>query len=186
MPEQWPWIRGPGQPGFANHSRRLDFAGDAQTPVGVDLFLPVGHVWDTMNSPNRSGRSYGKWVFAKERCHQRAELLWAHLSTELVSPGRRYDARTRGIKLGETGQSGDVSGAHLHFETDRDFWAWTERIWTPEEEMTQEEFNAMLDKALTDQANDENGRERIRALSISMRNKGVNGTTIVEHVKAND
>lgn len=60
-------------------------------------------------------RSYGLYVVVD---HGDGEsTLYAHLSAELVTVGQRID---QGELIGRVGESGDVTGAHLHYEQRKD------------------------------------------------------------------
>ena len=64
---------------------------------------------------NLGSRSYGLYVVID---HGNGEsTLYAHLSAELLSVGQTVD---RGQLVGRVGESGNVSGPHLHFEERRD------------------------------------------------------------------
>jgi hypothetical protein len=56
-------------------------------------------------------RSYGKWVLVDHGGGYSS--LYAHLLVQWVVPGQAVDA---GAPLGRVGDTGGVSGAHLHFE----------------------------------------------------------------------
>ncbi len=85
---------------------------------GVDLAAPVG----TPVRPTLSGRvvfagamsGYGSVVFVDHDPYTRS--VYAHLSEILVEQGQQVG---KGTILGRTGQSGNVTGPHLHFEIRR-------------------------------------------------------------------
>jgi len=114
-------IRGPGQPGYATHSRGLAQAVDFRTPEKVPVYLPAGSSWRC--SVSRDLReSYGRWIEVEGP----VTLRFAHLSRRDLVAGRTYPG---GTLLGLTGNTGNSSGPHLHFEADADIWDWAELIW---------------------------------------------------------
>ena len=82
---------------------------------GVDVAVPIG----TQVSAMKSGevafagemRGYGMVVILDHG--SRLRTVYAHLSALKVRTGERVKA---GHEIGRSGQSGNASGAHLHFE----------------------------------------------------------------------
>ena len=90
---------------------------------GIDLAAAIG----TPVRPVLSGRvrsagtmsGYGKVIRID---HGRDALsLYAHLSEILVREGQEV---TKATVIGRTGQSGNATGPHLHFE----FWRWGREV----------------------------------------------------------
>ena len=85
---------------------------------GVDLAVPVG----TPVSAMQSGlvayagemRGYGLVVIIQH--HAQLRTVYAHLSETAVRSGDRVKG---GQVIGKSGRSGNVTGAHLHFEIQR-------------------------------------------------------------------
>lgn len=84
---------------------------------GLDIAMEVG---DTVRSAlagvvktvNYEARGYGHYIVV---CHDNGiETRYAHLSRPLVSAGQRVYA---GESIGLSGNSGNSTGPHLHFET---------------------------------------------------------------------
>jgi murein DD-endopeptidase MepM/ murein hydrolase activator NlpD len=90
--------------------------------TGVDFAVPVGTdilaVADGKIEAANWGASYGTQLV------QRVEggwVIYAHLSKALVKPGAKV---TKGQHIGESGNTGNSSGPHLHFEM-RDNIRWS-------------------------------------------------------------
>jgi len=66
------------------------------------------------------GKSYGTQIVQKLE-GQNAWVIYAHLSKSLVKPG---DEIKKGQHIGESGNTGNSSGPHLHFEM-RDNIRWS-------------------------------------------------------------
>ena len=85
---------------------------------GIDLSVPVGTPVTAMNSGSiefaGEMRGYGLTVILRHSPHLRT--LYAHLSEIAV---RKGDAIKGGAILGKSGQTGNVTGPHLHFEIQR-------------------------------------------------------------------
>lgn len=85
---------------------------------GVDLAVPIGTPVSAMKSGQvafageRNG--YGLVVILEH--NPRLRTLYAHLSELSV---RKGDAVKGGQMIGKSGNSGNASGAHLHFEIER-------------------------------------------------------------------
>ena len=115
---QWP-VRGPvsgtfgvrGGGIFGDVHRGIDFAVDIGTPVRPVLSGRVRFA-GTM-------RGYGKVI----RIDHGDEVLsvYAHLSEISVREGQEV---TQSTVIGLTGQSGNATGPHLHFE----FWRWGREV----------------------------------------------------------
>ena len=90
--------------------------------TGVDFAVPTGTdvlaVADGNIEKATWGASYGTQLV------QRVEggwVIYAHLSKALVKPGAKV---TKGQHIGESGNTGNSSGPHLHFEM-RDNIRWS-------------------------------------------------------------
>jgi murein DD-endopeptidase MepM/ murein hydrolase activator NlpD len=90
--------------------------------TGVDFAVPTGTdvlaVADGKIEKATWGASYGTQLV------QRVEggwVIYAHLSKALVKPGAKV---TKGQHIGESGNTGNSSGPHLHFEM-RDNIRWS-------------------------------------------------------------
>lgn len=82
---------------------------DFGCPVGTPVKAPAaGRVIEVYNSP----RDYGRYVKIRGLGNKRAWLL-AHLSVQSVHVGQIV---RRGQVIGKSGNSGNVTGAHLHAE----------------------------------------------------------------------
>ena len=102
-------VRGSGVPG--NTHRGIDLAAEVGTPVRPVLSGRV-RTAGTM-------RGYGKVIWID---HGRDALsVYAHLSEIAVKEGQRV---TKATVIGHTGQSGNATGPHLHFE----FWRWGREV----------------------------------------------------------
>lgn len=115
---QWP-VSGPIRSPFG--LRGGGILGDKHR--GIDLAAEVG----TPVRPVLSGRvrtagtmrGYGKVIWID---HGRDALsVYAHLSEISVKEGQRV---TKATVIGRTGQSGNATGPHLHFE----FWRWGREV----------------------------------------------------------
>ncbi|MDE2876166.1 MAG: M23 family metallopeptidase [Gemmatimonadota bacterium] len=115
---QWP-VRGPVGSPFG--VRGVGLTGDVHR--GIDLAVGVGTpVRPVLSGRVRSAgtmRGYGKVIRID---HGRDALsVYAHLSEILVREGQQVTQRT---VIGRTGQSGNATGPHLHFE----FWRWGREV----------------------------------------------------------
>ena len=92
--------------------------------TGVDYAVPVGTdvlaVADGKVANANWGKSYGTQIVQKLE-EQNAWVIYAHLSKSLVKPG---DEIKKGQHIGESGNTGNSSGPHLHFEM-RDNIRWS-------------------------------------------------------------
>lgn len=90
--------------------------------TGVDFAVPIGTpvlaVADGKITNANWGRSYGKQVV---QAVGGGYVIYAHLNNVRVKPGRRVK---RGDIIGESGNTGNSTGPHLHFEL-RDKIRWT-------------------------------------------------------------
>ena len=114
---QWP-VPGPIRSPFGIRGGIL---GDKHR--GIDLAAEVGTpVRPVLSGRVRSAgtmRGYGKVVWID---HGRDALsVYAHLSEIAVKEGQRV---TKATVIGRTGQSGNATGPHLHFE----FWRWGREV----------------------------------------------------------
>lgn len=96
----------------AGFHKGIDFG----TPIGIPVVAAVsGIVTD-----NHWGRAFGKHVVIKnDKFADGSSGLWAgycHLSKIKVVPGQRV---RKGQIIGWSGASGNVTGAHLHFEVQK-------------------------------------------------------------------
>jgi murein DD-endopeptidase MepM/ murein hydrolase activator NlpD len=82
--------------------------------TGVDFAVPTGTdiiaVADGKIENANWGKSYGTQLVQKV---EGGWVIYAHLSKALVKPG---DAVVKGQHIGESGNTGNSSGPHLHFE----------------------------------------------------------------------
>jgi len=92
--------------------------------TGVDFAVPQGTdiiaVADGKVSNANWGKSYGTQIVQKIE-GQDAWVIYAHLSKSLVKAG---DEIKKGQHIGESGNTGNSSGPHLHFEM-RDNIRWS-------------------------------------------------------------
>lgn len=86
--------------------------------TGVDYAVPEGtNVFAV--APGKIvnanwGKAYGIHIVQEIGLHSKKRwVIYAHLSKSLVKPG---DVVTKGQHIGETGNTGNSSGPHLHFE----------------------------------------------------------------------
>lgn len=90
--------------------------------TGVDFAVPPGTpvlaVADGKVENANWGRSYGKQIVQKV---SGGWVIYAHLNKLLVKPG---DMVKEGQKIGESGNTGNSTGPHLHFEM-RDNIRWS-------------------------------------------------------------
>ena len=84
--------------------------------TGVDFAVPVGTDVLAVASGKVAnanwGKSYGTQIVQKIE-GQDVWVIYAHLSKSLVKPG---DEIQKGQHIGESGNTGNSSGPHLHFE----------------------------------------------------------------------
>ena len=90
--------------------------------TGIDMAVPVGTeviaVADGKIEPANWGKSYGIQAVQKVAG---GWVIYAHLSELDVKPG---DKVVKGQKIGKSGNTGNSSGPHLHFEM-RDNIRWS-------------------------------------------------------------
>jgi TP901 family phage tail tape measure protein len=88
------------------HSARYSTAIDYATPTGTGVYAMAG---GTASNLNKGNSSFGKYVTIKHA--DGTESLYAHLD----SHGKGGSVKA-GDFIGETGNSGNSTGPHLHFE----------------------------------------------------------------------
>jgi murein DD-endopeptidase MepM/ murein hydrolase activator NlpD len=92
--------------------------------TGVDFAVPQGTdvlaVTDGKIAPANWGKAYGTHLVQKIE-GQDTWVIYAHLSKSLVKIG---DEVKKGQHIGESGNTGNSSGPHLHFEA-RDNARWS-------------------------------------------------------------
>lgn len=102
---------------------------------GVDIRVPVGTpirsiAAGIVTQVREDAGGYGQYIVIRhphvpdpENPKKETVLhsVYAHLSSQLVSEG---DLVTKGQQIGLSGQSGFVTGPHLHFQVDRDDAPW--------------------------------------------------------------
>ena len=92
----------------------VDFA----VAEGTDIVAAV----DGKVLANNWGKAYGKQIIVEYGLHsKKVYMIYAHLSKVLVKAG---DKITKGQKIGKSGNTGNSSGPHLHFEV-RDNARWS-------------------------------------------------------------
>jgi len=94
--------------------------------TGVDFAVPVGTpivaVADGVVAKANWGSAYGTQIVQQIGLHSnKVWAIYAHLNKSLVKPG---DNVKEGQIIGETGNTGNSSGPHLHFEL-RDNIRWS-------------------------------------------------------------
>lgn len=94
--------------------------------TGVDFAVPSGTdilaVDDGVIANANWGKSYGTQIVQQVTVNdQKRWVIYAHLTKSLVKPG---DAVVKGQHIGESGNTGNSSGPHLHFEM-RDNIRWS-------------------------------------------------------------
>ena len=107
---------GPTGKGASGWSGKWKNYEDGSYHGGADFGVGVGSpVYATRNGhvtavENLYGKSYGKYIKMSDGAD---DFYFAHLSSQLVKVG---DAVTRGQKIGLSGDTGNSTGPHLHFE----------------------------------------------------------------------
>jgi murein DD-endopeptidase MepM/ murein hydrolase activator NlpD len=86
--------------------------------TGVDFAVPVGTcilaVADGVIEKANWGKSYGVQIVQRIGLHSKKQFcIYAHLSKSLVKAG---DKVVKGQHIGESGNTGNSTGPHLHFE----------------------------------------------------------------------
>lgn len=94
--------------------------------TGVDFAVPVGTdilaVADGVIEKADWGKSYGIQIVQRVGLHSKKQYcIYAHLSKSLVKAG---DKVVKGQHIGESGNTGNSTGPHLHFEV-RDNIRWS-------------------------------------------------------------
>ena len=94
--------------------------------TGVDFAVPTGTdilaVCDSVVVANNWGAAYGKQVIAKANVNGKdVWMIYAHCSETFVKPGAKLK---KGQHIAESGNTGNSSGPHLHFEV-RDNARWS-------------------------------------------------------------
>lgn len=94
--------------------------------TGVDFSLPIGTdilaVADGVIEKANWGKSYGIQIVQRIGLHSKKQFcVYAHLSKTLVKPG---DKVLKGQHIAESGNTGNSTGPHLHFEL-RDNIRWS-------------------------------------------------------------
>lgn len=102
----------------------LDFSGPAGAPVKAVTDGVVTRSYDITgyeprNKVQNGYRSYGRVIYL--RTDSGPEVLYAHLSRRSVSAGARVKG---GATLGYSGNTGNSTGAHLHFGATNGPYAW--------------------------------------------------------------
>lgn len=100
----------PGKMWSKGYHTGVDFA----VPVGTDVIAVADGVIENANW----GKAYGTQLVQKV---DGGWVIYAHLSKALVKPG---DKVKKGQHIGESGNTGNSSGPHLHFEM-RDNIRWS-------------------------------------------------------------
>lgn len=86
--------------------------------TGVDFAVPVGTdilaVADGVITKANWGKAYGLQIVQEIGLHSKKQYcIYAHLSKLLVKPG---DKVIKGQHIAESGNTGNSTGPHLHFE----------------------------------------------------------------------
>ena len=96
--------------------RAIDFEASVGTPVfaSEDGFVTSAYRWNGVVT-NGDSNSYGNYIIIEHGDYKNKSLrtLYAHLQTLLVKVG---DTVKEGTIIGYTGNTGNVTGPHLHFE----------------------------------------------------------------------
>jgi murein DD-endopeptidase MepM/ murein hydrolase activator NlpD len=93
----------PGKHWSVGYHTGVDFA----VPAGTDVFAAADGVIANANW----GSAYGTQIVQK--LSDNTYVIYAHLSKSLVKPGEKVK---KGQHIGESGNTGNSTGAHLHFE----------------------------------------------------------------------
>jgi murein DD-endopeptidase MepM/ murein hydrolase activator NlpD len=93
----------PGKNWSVGYHTGVDFA----APVGTDVLA----VADGIVAKANWGSAYGTQIV--QALSDGTYVIYAHLSKSLVKPG---DKVKKGQHIGESGNTGNSTGAHLHFE----------------------------------------------------------------------
>lgn len=96
--------------------RAIDFEASVGTPVfaAEDGIITSAYRWNGVVTSG-DNNSYGNYIIIEHENYKNGNLrtLYAHLQTLLVKVG---DAVKEGTIIGYTGNTGNVTGPHLHFE----------------------------------------------------------------------
>jgi len=93
----------PGKHWSVGYHTGVDFA----VPAGTDVLAAADGVIVNANW----GSAYGTQIIQK--LSDNTYVIYAHLSKSLVKPGEKVK---KGQHIGESGNTGNSTGAHLHFE----------------------------------------------------------------------
>jgi len=93
----------PGKHWSVGYHTGVDFA----VPAGTDVLAAADGVIVNANW----GSAYGTQIIQK--LPDNTYVIYAHLSKSLVKPGEKVK---KGQHIGESGNTGNSTGAHLHFE----------------------------------------------------------------------
>lgn len=107
-------VNGPVSRSYANHSnlpRATDFGVPTGTPVVASMNGAVTNSADLRGNGNGGYRSYGRYITIANGSEK---TLYAHLSKRNVTAGQGVRA---GQIIGYSGNTGNSTGPHLHFET---------------------------------------------------------------------
>lgn len=93
--------------------------------TGVDFAVPTGTdiiaACDGVVQPNNWGAAYGKHLIVKAKVDgKNVWMIYAHCSKTFVKAGAKI---TKGQHIAESGNTGNSTGPHLHFEV-RDGAKW--------------------------------------------------------------
>ena len=85
---------------------------DFAIPLGNDVYASYSGVVDTVRDLGKA--SYGKYIVIKSTINNEVRhIYYAHLSKQIVEVG---DTVKAGQKIGESGNTGNSEGPHLHYE----------------------------------------------------------------------
>jgi len=93
----------PGKHWSVGYHTGVDFA----VPAGTDVLAAADGLIVNANW----GSAYGTQIIQK--LSDNTYVIYAHLSKSLVKPGEKVK---KGQHIGESGNTGNSTGAHLHFE----------------------------------------------------------------------
>lgn len=86
---------------------------DYPVPVGTPVYAAAD---GTVSKAQHGGGSHSYGLYVALEHSNGYKTIYAHLSQTLVYPG---DTVTKGQLIGKSGQSGNVTGPHLHFEVQK-------------------------------------------------------------------
>lgn len=84
---------------------------DFGAPIGTSVFAAIGGVVTLTRGGNAWNGGYGNYIVIKHP--NGVQTLYAHLDSILVNQGQSV---TKGQNIGRSGNSGQSTGPHLHFE----------------------------------------------------------------------